>query len=1148
MRCLVLLAFVFAGHFGISQKISWNHSENNLTIISSNVGGFTTVISTGNIDFIPVNAEGKQFYQAIIDGYTNSLKVGSPNLPSVNRLFEIPIGAKVEVEIVNIDVQYLDLNTIGVDDKLFPSQPPAVKSDESKQEFAYNKMVYGSNKFFRNEMMKVDLLGIYRDVNLARFSFNPLEYNPVTNKMKVVTRAKIRVKFIDGDIESTMKLKAKSYSPQFQLAQDLILNKNIFKLTQQDSVQYPVKYVIISDTIFRSSLQPFIKWKNQQGYKVIEAWEQNPSVGTSQSGKKAYLQSLYNNSTPADPAPTYVLFVGDVSEITPYQGVASSSHVTDLYYCEFTNDEFPEYLYGRFSVENNMELMNIVEKTIEYEKLLVSSTNYMDTSIIIAGSDGTFGPTHGNGQVNYGTSTYYNSAHGITAKAYLYPASSGNAALIRADASKGAAFINYTAHGSYDGWADPSFNNTHVAQMTNYQKYPLMIGNACLTGKFDQNDCFGEVLTNASKKGAIGYVGASNNTYWDEDFYWAVGYTTVSANPSYGGSGRGIYDGIFHDHGEPSSYRAISLGQISQCGNMAVTQSGSSSTYYWEVYHAFGDPSLVHYSIKPTAITALYNPMIFIGTSSVFTVQTEPHALVGLSLNDTLISSSYADSLGQANLYYQNLNQIGNGLLVITAQNKIPIVDTIFITIPNGPYLMPFDYSYNDLSGNNNGKADNNETVKLSLKIKNIANFATGGVVAKLTTNEQSIIITDSIQNIGSFAGLDTIDLVDAFTFNVSNNAIDKNDFTFTLQITDSSNHIWNSSTNTKTYAPVIQLLNMVIDDSQANGNGIIEPGEIVTANIYYSNTGSNIAFMANGNLVSGSTNLVVLNNYSKDTIFAGDTIFASFQLQVAQSVSIGSIHQLDFNLVNSYNSLSGNYPIVIGLIDEDFETGDFSKYLWNGNSNIWIIDTAQGNVFSGDYSSRSMYIADDETSTLSIELNVLQPDSIAFYRRVSSEEDFDYLNFYIDGFMVGRWSGYKSWAKVYFPISSGHHNLLWEYAKDYNTIGGQDAAWIDDIVFPPCDLLSGISNQPIIYEGFKAYPNPASNYVTIDFSLNKASTVFFMIVDINGKIVSTSPKTFKPSGKHSQSLVTTNLENGTYTIMMYNNNSYTTSKLIITK
>ena len=61
-----------------------------------------------------------------------------------------------------------------------------------------------------------------------------------------------------------------------------------------------------------------------------------------------------------------------------------------------------------------------------------------------------------------------------------------------------------------------------------------MIGNCCQSNAFDVSVCFGEALLRENNKGAVGYIGGSNNTYWDEDYWWAVGNTSnITSNPNY---------------------------------------------------------------------------------------------------------------------------------------------------------------------------------------------------------------------------------------------------------------------------------------------------------------------------------------------------------------------------------------------------------------------------------------------------------------------------------------------------------------------------------------------------------------------------------------------------------------------------------------
>ena len=143
--------------------------------------------------------------------------------------------------------------------------------------------------------------------------------------------------------------------------------------------------------------------------------------------------------------------------------------------------------------------------------------------MLISGVDASYAPTYGNGQINYGTSYYFNNNNGITSNTFLYPASGSSGSQILSIASQGVAFINYTAHGWESGWADPEFDVNDVNNMSNSNKYPTMVGNCCLTNAFDSGECFGEALLRKSNAGAIGYIGGSDVTYLKEDYWWGVG-------------------------------------------------------------------------------------------------------------------------------------------------------------------------------------------------------------------------------------------------------------------------------------------------------------------------------------------------------------------------------------------------------------------------------------------------------------------------------------------------------------------------------------------------------------------------------------------------------------------------------------------------
>lgn len=66
------------------------------------------------------------------------------------------------------------------------------------------------------------------------------------------------------------------------------------------------------------------------------------------------------------------------------------------------------------------------------------------------------------------------------------------------------------------------------------------------------------------------------------------------------------------------------------------------------------------------------------------------------------------------------------------------------------------------------------------------------------------------------------------------------------------------------------------------------------------------------------------------------------------------------------------------------------------------------------------------------MEATVEGEGTVTFYWKVDSEENHDYLQFYLDGVLKDEISGDSSWEqKSYSVTGSGSHSLLWQYIKD---------------------------------------------------------------------------------------------------------------------
>lgn len=167
-----------------------------------------------------------------------------------------------------------------------------------------------------------------------------------------------------------------------------------------------------------------------------------------------------------------------------------------------------------------------------------------------------------------------------------------------------------------------------------------------------------------------------------------------------------------------------------------------------------------------------------------------------------------------------------------------------------------------------------------------------------------------------------------------------------------------------------------------------------------------------------------------------------------------GGSHTIQARAYDNVNNMASS-QITINLLapaNEGFESGDFSLYPWNQSGNMnWVIQNSD--TFSGTYAAKSGAITHNQTSTISVLINVTSPGNVTFYQKVSSEPSYDYLYFYIDNVQMGAWAGTVAWTMRSYPVTTGNHEFKWTYSKDGAVSTGSDCAWLDHINFPPHNI-----------------------------------------------------------------------------------------------
>jgi len=798
--------------------------------------GFEARSAAGSLRFTPEQTTRGVFSRIDIEGYHSMQREGYPALPVRSRLIEIPRGADVEVVVTGYQQEVIDLAGRHVKNRLMPGQPPRVKrTADTLRPFAYNRQAYQANRFLGDSPVEVEDIGTFRHVRLGRLKIAPVSYNPAKHQLKVLNNLEFAVRFSASDPPAGLKSSGGS-NPFYAGLQDKTLNR-LSLSAEPDSCSSPLTYVVVAPPAFRQSLSSFVRWKHQQGFHVIEAY--TDSIGTSPEAIRAFLKQLFEQ--PAVSPPSFILLAGDTRQVPPWKG-HSGKHVTDLHYAEYTGDYLPEVYYGRMPARDTAELNRMIEKTLDYEQYRLADPSYLGRSLLVAGDDEEFEDTYANGQVNYGTSHYFNEMQGIQSYSYLQDPVFGNAAVadsIVHHIDNGVGFANYTAHCASQGWSLPGFQTQDIHTLTPNDKYGLWISNCCETLRFELEECFGEAAIRSAGRGAIGVIGASNDTYWDEDYWWAIGLTSsITAYPTYEESGLGLYDRVFHTHQEEPSEWYTTQGGMMAAGNLAVEASTSSlNAYYWEIYHLLGDPSLMPYFGVPDPLTvSLDKPSLKTGMKAL-KVTTEPHAYVALTLGSEMLDARYANRQGEALLSFRELNQPGYATLVVTAQNRQPHIRELTIAPDDQPFVVTDSIEIADIPGNMNGVLDYGESATLNVTLKNLSDtFDAYQVRDSISTTDPYLSITDAHESFGSIAASGRSAREAAFGIAVSDTVPDGHQAWIRMHVQGSdardSLYRWETSARLILHAPRLEIGDEFwLEDPTATPRPL-EPGD--TGRVYW--------------------------------------------------------------------------------------------------------------------------------------------------------------------------------------------------------------------------------------------------------------------------------------------------------------------------
>ncbi len=1063
------LSTLFAQNTKVNFENNWG--KQGLTVVSQDKDGIIINTSINSYDVIPTIVENETLQTILTEGVYLQNDEGAPNLPAFSSYIAVPQGAVVKAKITNKKTATIE--------NIAVSPAPVIPKDDDKGPLVYkkNQKIYNTNTLYPKNIIQISEPMKIRGMDVVLLGISPFQYNPITQELVINRDIEIEITFKGGNGQfGEDRLRNRWWDP---IIHDAVINSKSIQeasQTQRSTDQVGCEYLIIvpDDPTFISWADSLKNFRNRQGI-LTDVKTTTEVGGNTVSAIEAFIDTAYDTW---DIPPSAVLLMADYGEedntiISPiYNNYCASDNI----FADVDNDHMPDVIFARMTAQNEEHLETFVTKVLNYERTPPTSPDFYNHPITALGWQterwfqicsetvgGFFKTIHGKDPVRinavYGgnpsvdpwstatnTSTIMNyfGPNGLgyipTTPAELGGWSGGTSADVNNALNNGAFILQHRDHGSDNGWGEPSYNSNSINGLTNTDLSFIFSIN-CLTGKFNNpNECFTEKFHrykyNDENAGALGLIAASEVSYSfvNDTYVW------------------GMYDNMWPeflpDYGSTPVERGILPAFGNAAGKYFLKQSswpyntGNKQVTY-NLFHHHGDAFSVVYSEVPQTLTVVHNTEIISGETN-FSVSADDGSFIALSVDNIIIGT--AEGTGSSVTIEIEAQYPPSKIVVtVTKQNYYRYESAVIVVPPVGPYVI-----FNAVSINNStGLMTTNEATSAEITVKNIGVEEGQNVQVELSTTDAYIEITDNSEDYGSIAAGATASIPDGFSWNVANNIPDMYIVEFNIESTDGV-EIWGSKMNITAHAPQLSVGNITFDDTQnGNGNHRLDAGETVDIIIATNNDGSSSAIETIGTLTCSSSFIDIINEeFTIGDIESNETVTSIFTIEVADDAIIGSIFEFTYNAVSGEYNTQKEFFEKAGIIVEDWETGDMSKYPWaTGGSGVWEVSTS--NPYEGIYSAITSEIGDQQSTWLSLIYESAVDDSISFFAKVSTEDGYDKFRFYIDGAEKLLLSGEKQWKKYSFPVSEGGHLYKWQYNKDDNTTGGEDCIRVDFIVLP---------------------------------------------------------------------------------------------------
>ncbi|UCG61661.1 MAG: T9SS type A sorting domain-containing protein [Candidatus Zixiibacteriota bacterium] len=518
---IVLTGFagsVLAGSVWVSLTDRTSQLGPKATVLASN-GAETTVKFTVDGFWSSETGENGQIFTRLkFPGYGSTLDIGKPELPVISELIGVPGNSRVQVEVVDFKEEILTGYNV------FPLQTP-LRETERRVKFDINPVQYSTNSFFPEQMASVSDPAIWRDVRVVTLKVNPVRYNPVTGELKVCTEMTVRLDYSGISDINVKTAPTKPIAPNYaRMYRSAVLNYNYLGLEERQSGRFNettdggYDYLIIAKDDYVDDLAPFTTWKNTQGLttQVVPISQ----VGNKVDDFKAFIADEYFSN-----GISYLLLVGNEMDIPAEKMLGIFSDY--MYTCIEGDDYYADIAAGRFCVNNETHVDNMVNKSVTFESNPPPG-EWLEKSLLVANwEEAPEKYQQCKEEIRTADQTPYGSYSVLNpdfTTAYGASFENGGDEASNADVvdyfNEGFRLVNYRGHGNNDIWwywnvHEEHFGLSDVAAIDNGQMTPVVFSIACYNANLPYLETtLGEAFTQGDD-GAVALLGATDESYTD---------------------------------------------------------------------------------------------------------------------------------------------------------------------------------------------------------------------------------------------------------------------------------------------------------------------------------------------------------------------------------------------------------------------------------------------------------------------------------------------------------------------------------------------------------------------------------------------------------------------------------------------------------